>query len=122
MLLFVYSKDALDKAEDLFKEMLKKDIRPTYVTFSTLIAVLSQVSKPQTTRDYLNSMEKEYGLAPKHFHYGALIDAHVRTRTSNNISEAVQIVKEVPIAVNEMTLNSILSLVTLPQYLPKKTL
>ncbi|ESQ43896.1 hypothetical protein EUTSA_v10006405mg [Eutrema salsugineum] len=45
----------------------------------------------------------------KYYHFGSLIDAYASTKSTENLAEAVKIVKSVTDAAHEMMFNSILS-------------
>lgn len=63
-----------------------------------------------------------YGLTPKVFHYGGLIDAYAKTGTPKYIEEAIKIVKEVPIARDEQAIHNIFSQCVPSQFSSKEDL
>ncbi|KAM4124039.1 hypothetical protein ACJW30_01G204500 [Castanea mollissima] len=83
----------LQKAMEIFNEMVECGIRPDAVTFIALLSGCSHAGLTDEGQRLFNKMKKNYGLSPSVEHYACLVDMLGR---AGRIKEALEVVKFMP--------------------------
>lgn len=82
------------EALDLFESMKQKfKVRPTYITFISVLHACAHAGFVNKGRVYFNSMIKEFGIEPRVEHFSSLVDIVGR---HGNVEEAANIIKSMP--------------------------
>ncbi|XP_050286318.1 pentatricopeptide repeat-containing protein At3g14330-like [Quercus robur] len=84
---------SLQKAMEIFNEMVESGIRPDAVTFIALLPGCSHAGLTDEGRRLFNKMKKNFGLSPSVEHYACLVDMLGR---AGRIKEALEVVKFMP--------------------------
>lgn len=93
-------------ALELFHQMKAENIEPNGVTFVGVLYACSHAGLVQEGRNIFASMENEYGIAPKHEHYGCMVDLYGR---ANLLREALELVESMPFAPNVVIWGSLMA-------------
>ncbi|KAL0015073.1 hypothetical protein SO802_002142 [Lithocarpus litseifolius] len=83
----------LQKAMEIFNELVESGIRPDAVTFIALLSGCSHAGLTSEGQRLFNKMKKNYGLSPSVEHYACLVDMLGR---AGRIKEALEVVKFMP--------------------------
>ncbi|XP_071700694.1 pentatricopeptide repeat-containing protein At3g05340 [Rutidosis leptorrhynchoides] len=62
------------KAFELYEQMRRDDIKPTDVTFLSLLHACSHVGLVTKGMEFLKSMEKDHGISPRKEHHACIVD------------------------------------------------
>ncbi|KAI3442445.1 uncharacterized protein J3R85_001202 [Psidium guajava] len=81
------------EALELFKLMKRFEVRPTYITFISVLSACAHVGLVEDGRRHFLSMVTEYGIAPTVEHFASLVDIVGR---HGQLSEAFDIIKDMP--------------------------
>ena len=84
---------SLQKAMEIFNEMVESGIRPDAVTFIALLSGCSHAGLTDEGQRLFDKMKKNYGLSPSVEHYACLVDMLGR---AGRIKEALEVVKFMP--------------------------
>lgn len=79
---------------ELFENMLKKGIKPTWVTFVCVLSACSHTGLVDEGFYYFNSMGKQHNMNPGHEHYACMVDLLSR---AGRLGEAKSFVESMPI-------------------------
>ncbi|WOL10467.1 pentatricopeptide repeat-containing protein ELI1, chloroplastic [Canna indica] len=78
------------EALELFSRLQAEGLQPTDITFIALLNACSHSGLVKEGRKFFNSMEKDYGIAPKIEHYGCIVDLLGRAGFMEEAYEIVQ--------------------------------
>ncbi|KAJ4706108.1 Pentatricopeptide repeat-containing protein [Melia azedarach] len=84
-----------DYALELFKQMLREDVRPTHGTFVGILLACTHAGVIDEGLQYFENMEKVYGLTPEMKHYGCVVDLLSR---SGHLEKAYEFMVTMPMA------------------------
>ncbi|KAK1431399.1 hypothetical protein QVD17_07858 [Tagetes erecta] len=82
------------KALELYEEMRQEGIKPTEITFLSLLHACSHVGLVSKGMEFLEAMKNEYGIRPKKEHYACVVDMLGRAGLLN---EALTFIKLLPV-------------------------
>ncbi|RWR84749.1 pentatricopeptide repeat-containing-like protein [Cinnamomum micranthum f. kanehirae] len=77
----------------VFERMIESGVVPNHVTFLGVLSACSHAGLISEGRQFLDSMEGEYGICPRSEHYAILIDALGR---NNQLEQAMELIKSAP--------------------------
>ncbi|CAL1405064.1 unnamed protein product [Linum trigynum] len=83
-----------DDAINLFSLMHREGIHPTHGTFIGILIACKHSGQVDKGLEYLETMEKVYGLKPEMKHYGCVVDLLSR---SGNLERAYEFIKSMPV-------------------------
>ncbi|XP_075493045.1 pentatricopeptide repeat-containing protein At5g44230 [Primulina tabacum] len=89
MIVGLASHGRANSAMELFKEMVKTDVKPNAVTFIGVLAACSHAGLVEEGRSYFEMMEKSYGVKPSVDHYNCMVDLFSRT---GRLDEALELI------------------------------
>ncbi|CAM8990738.1 unnamed protein product [Rhodiola kirilowii] len=81
-------------AIDIFKKMLKLDVRPDERTMTALLSACRNAGLVKESLGYMRDMKKRYSIRPALQHYGCLVDMLAR---AGQLDDAEKIIKMMPI-------------------------
>lgn len=81
------------KALELFNLMKRFEVRPTYITFISVLSACAHAGLVEEGRRHFLSMVKEYGIEPTVEHFASLVDIVGR---HGQLNEALDIIKDMP--------------------------
>ncbi|XP_068643598.1 pentatricopeptide repeat-containing protein At1g62260, mitochondrial [Aristolochia californica] len=81
------------EALDLFQEMKRMKVKPTYLTFVSVLHACDHAGLVTEGRMHFDSMVNEFGIAPRVEHFASLVDVIGR---HGNLEEALQLIKCMP--------------------------
>lgn len=87
-----YHGNALE-ALKIFKRMQDGGVRPNAVTFIAVLNACSHAGLVTEAKQYLDSMERKYGVEPTIDHYDCMIDVYAR---AGKLEEAFTLIKTMP--------------------------
>ncbi|XP_057489119.1 pentatricopeptide repeat-containing protein At4g14820-like [Actinidia eriantha] len=90
----------------LFYQMKSGNIVPNGVTFIGVLYACSHAGLVDDGRKIFASMVNEYGITPKHEHYGCMVDLLGR---ANLLGEALELVEQMPLAPNVIIWGSLMA-------------
>ncbi|XP_062108314.1 pentatricopeptide repeat-containing protein At4g14820 [Humulus lupulus] len=93
-------------ALSFFNKMKERNVAPNGVTFVGLLYACSHAGLVEEGRKFFASMIGEYNIAPKHEHYGCMVDLFGR---ANLLREALEIVETMPMAPNVVIWGSLMA-------------
>ncbi|KAJ0780985.1 putative tetratricopeptide-like helical domain superfamily [Helianthus annuus] len=82
------------KALQLYEEMRQEGIKPTDITFLSLLHACSHVGLVTKGMEFLESMKNEYGISPRKEHYACIVDMLGRAGLLN---EAKSFIESLPV-------------------------
>ncbi|GMH11367.1 hypothetical protein Nepgr_013208 [Nepenthes gracilis] len=82
------------KALKMYEEMILEGIKPTDVTFLSLLHACSHVGLVEKGMEFLESMSKVHGLTPRMEHYACVVDMLGR---SSLLNEAKSFIEKLPV-------------------------
>ncbi|XP_074338580.1 LOW QUALITY PROTEIN: pentatricopeptide repeat-containing protein At4g14820-like [Apium graveolens] len=97
--------DAIN-ALKIFHQMKSENVEPNGVTFVGVLYACSHAGLVEEGIKLFASMVDEYGITPKHEHYGCMVDLMVR---ANLLREALQLIESMPFAPNVVIWGSLMS-------------
>ncbi|KAL3728277.1 hypothetical protein ACJRO7_032946 [Eucalyptus globulus] len=77
----------------LFEEMKLEGVKPTDVTFLSLLHTCSHIGLVEKGMEFLDSMEKDYGISPRTEHYACVVDMLGR---AGGLAEAKSFIEGMP--------------------------
>ncbi|MFS7957365.1 putative tetratricopeptide-like helical domain superfamily [Helianthus anomalus] len=83
-----------NKALELFGVMKELSIKPTYITFISVLNACANTGLADQGRMHFKSMVNDYGIEPRVEHYATLVDIVGR---SGQLDEAMDVIKGMPI-------------------------
>ncbi|OMO79371.1 hypothetical protein CCACVL1_13723 [Corchorus capsularis] len=89
---------------DMFPRMIE-EVRPDDLTFIAILSACSHSGLIDEGSYYFESLESVYGIPPKIDHYACMVDLLGR---AGRLEEAETLIKQMPIAPNEVVLGSLL--------------
>ncbi|KAK2980608.1 hypothetical protein RJ640_011416 [Escallonia rubra] len=90
----------------LFHQMKAENIEPNGVTFVGVLYACSHAGLVEEGRNIFDSMVNAYNIAPKHEHYGCMVDLYGR---ANLLREALELVESMPFAPNFIIWGSLMA-------------
>ncbi|GLJ06991.1 hypothetical protein SUGI_0054920 [Cryptomeria japonica] len=78
---------------DLFVEMDRIGMQPTYVTFVSVLSACSHTGLMDQGWKYFNAMTKDYGITPRMEHYACMVDLLSR---AGHLDEALDFIQKMP--------------------------
>ncbi|GJY00059.1 pentatricopeptide repeat-containing protein [Tanacetum coccineum] len=78
------------KALELFDLMKKERVKPTYITFVSVLNACANAGLPEEGRMHFKSMVNEYGIEPRVEHFATLVDTLGR---NGQLEEAMDVIK-----------------------------
>lgn len=93
-------------ALSLFHRMKDENVEPNSVTFVGVLYACSHTGLVEVGRNIFASMINEYNIAPKHEHYGCMVDLFGR---ANLLREALEIIETMPVAPNVIIWGSLMA-------------
>ncbi|GAB2221918.1 hypothetical protein Drorol1_Dr00013113 [Drosera rotundifolia] len=101
-----YAKHGLAKrALEMFERMIGAGVKPNEITFVAVLSACSHVGLVSEGRKYFDSMQKEYGIAPRMEHYACMVDLLGR---SGLIVEALDFINSMPFSANALVWRTLL--------------
>ncbi|XP_077209967.1 pentatricopeptide repeat (PPR) superfamily protein [Tasmannia lanceolata] len=88
------------EALGFFRKMKNSGLRPNSVTFVCLLTACSHSGLVLEARDYLDSMNRDYGVEPTVDHYNCMVDIYSR---AGRLEEAYKLIKTMPFEPDKMT-------------------
>ncbi|KAE8124933.1 hypothetical protein FH972_019772 [Carpinus fangiana] len=82
-----------EQALELFKLMKRLKVRPTYITFISVLNVCAHAGLVEEGRKQFKSMCSEYGIEPQVEHFAALVDVVCR---HGQLEEAMDLINRMP--------------------------
>ncbi|KAG7547744.1 Pentatricopeptide repeat [Arabidopsis suecica] len=102
-----YSKHGFgSEALDSFDQMIHSNVRPNHVTLVGVLSACSHIGLVDKGIEYFESMNTEYGLAPKPEHYVCVVDMLTR---AGLLSRAKDFILEMPIEPDALVWRTLLS-------------
>ncbi|KAF4363511.1 hypothetical protein G4B88_022072 [Cannabis sativa] len=93
-------------ALSFFNKMKERNVQPNGVTFVGLLYACSHAGLVDEGKKLFASMIDEYNIAPKHEHYGCMVDLFGR---ANLLREALEVVETMPMAPNVVIWGSLMA-------------
>ncbi|XP_073145910.1 pentatricopeptide repeat-containing protein At5g44230-like [Henckelia pumila] len=90
MIVGLASHGRANSAIELFKEMVKTNVKPNTVTFIGVLAACSHAGLVEQGKSYFEMMEKSYGVKPSVDHYNCMVDLFSRT---GRLDEALELIR-----------------------------
>nr|GMD77328.1 pentatricopeptide repeat-containing protein At4g14820 [Ipomoea batatas] len=90
----------------LFNQMKHEKVEPNGVTFLGLLYACSHAGLVEEGQKMFSSMVNEYGLVPKHEHYGCMVDLYGR---ANLLKEALMVIESMPMSPNVVIWGSLMA-------------
>ncbi|KAF7809067.1 pentatricopeptide repeat-containing protein [Senna tora] len=81
----------------LFRDMLKENLEPNEVVFTTILTACSHAGMVGEGRRFFNLMCKELNFVPSMKHYACMVDLLAR---SGNLEEALEFIEKMPVQPN----------------------
>ncbi|XP_021903669.1 pentatricopeptide repeat-containing protein At1g62260, mitochondrial [Carica papaya] len=94
------------EALELFKLMKSNKVRPTYITFISVLNACAHAGWVNEGREYFKSMVDEYGIAPRIEHYASLVDVLGR---NGKLKEAMELINSMPFEPDNAVWGAVLS-------------
>ncbi|RAL41237.1 hypothetical protein DM860_010031 [Cuscuta australis] len=105
-IIFAYAQHGMGEvALDLFSSMTKWKVNPDHVTFVAVLTACSHIGLVEEGRNFLNSMESDYGIPPRMEHYACAIDLLGR---AGLMKEAKELIRGMPFQPDSMVLKTLL--------------
>ncbi|PKI78658.1 hypothetical protein CRG98_000883 [Punica granatum] len=82
------------EALELFKLMTRSGVRPTYITFISILNACAHSGLVEEGREHFESMIQEYGIEPRVEHFAALVDLLGR---QGQLDEAMKVIESMPV-------------------------
>ncbi|XP_063946205.1 pentatricopeptide repeat-containing protein At2g13600-like [Daucus carota subsp. sativus] len=82
------------QAIELFKNMLEEGIKPSYITFVSVLSACSHTGRVDEGFYYFNAMSEQHNINPGHEHYACMVDLLSR---AGRLGEAKNFVDSMPI-------------------------
>lgn len=79
---------------DLFNEMLKENIYPNEVVFTSILSACSHTGMVTAGKEYFDSMARHFNITPSMKHYACMVDVMAR---AGNLEEALEFIQNMPI-------------------------
>lgn len=95
-----------NSAMNLFHRMKEEDIEPNGVTFIGVLYACSHAGLVEEGQKLFSSMINEHGIAPRHEHYGCMVDLYCR---ANHLRKAMELIESMPFAPNVIIWGSLMS-------------
>lgn len=95
-----------NNALNLFHRMREENIEPNWVTFVGVLYACSHAGLVEEARQIFSSMINDYGISPKHEHYGCMVDLYCR---ANLLRDALELIETMPLAPNVIIWGSLMS-------------
>ncbi|MED6110738.1 hypothetical protein PIB30_045660 [Stylosanthes scabra] len=95
-----------EEALAAYELMRKEGIQPDAVTFVGILSACSHSGLVEEAFFYLNSMLKDYGIAPGHRHYASIVDVLGR---SGRVREAERFINEMPVEADALIWETLLA-------------
>ncbi|XP_062084748.1 pentatricopeptide repeat-containing protein At3g05340 isoform X2 [Humulus lupulus] len=83
-------------ALQLYEKMKFEGVRPTDVTFLSLLHACSHVGLVEKGMEFLNAMAKDYGLSPRTEHYACVVDMLGRAGLLKEAKKFIEVLPENP--------------------------
>lgn len=94
------------EALSLFDRMRTERVKPNGVTFVGLLYACSHAGLVEKGRKIFASMTAEHGIAPRHKHYGCMVDLFCR---AGLLKEALMVIETMQVAPNAVVWGSLMS-------------
>uniref|UniRef100_A0A453KXZ6 Pentacotripeptide-repeat region of PRORP domain-containing protein n=1 Tax=Aegilops tauschii subsp. strangulata TaxID=200361 RepID=A0A453KXZ6_AEGTS len=94
------------RAEEALELFNRMEERPDGTTLLAVLSACSHSGKVGDGRQYFESMERVYGIAPEIQHYGCMVDMLCRSR---RLHEALELAEAMPLQSNEAVWGALLS-------------
>ncbi|XP_037441625.1 pentatricopeptide repeat-containing protein At5g56310-like [Triticum dicoccoides] len=94
------------RAEEALELFNRMEERPDGTTLFAVLSACSHSGKVDDGRQYFESMERVYGIAPEIQHYGCMVDMLCRSR---RLHEALELAETMPLQSNEAVWGALLS-------------
>uniref|UniRef100_A0A8R7UKC2 Pentatricopeptide repeat-containing protein n=2 Tax=Triticum urartu TaxID=4572 RepID=A0A8R7UKC2_TRIUA len=94
------------RAEEALELFNRMEERPDGTTLLAVLSACSHSRKVDDGRQYFESMERVYGIAPEIQHYGCMVDMLCRSR---RLHEALELAETMPLQSNEAVWGALLS-------------
>ncbi|KNA05328.1 hypothetical protein SOVF_191430 [Spinacia oleracea] len=79
------------KAVSIFKEMLNRGVKPTAISFVSVLGACSHAGLADVGKRLFNSMVEQHGISPSVEHYACLVDILGR---ANRLKEAAKVIQD----------------------------
>ncbi|XP_022974384.1 pentatricopeptide repeat-containing protein At4g14820-like isoform X1 [Cucurbita maxima] len=93
-------------ALSLFHQMKVENVEPNWITFVGLLYACSHGGLVKEGQRIFHSMINEYGISPKHEHFGCMVDLFGRAKL---LREALEVVEAMPFAPNAIIWGSLMA-------------
>ncbi|KAG7028900.1 Pentatricopeptide repeat-containing protein [Cucurbita argyrosperma subsp. argyrosperma] len=93
-------------ALSLFHQMKVENVEPNWITFVGLLYACSHGGLVEEGQRIFHSMINEYGINPKHEHFGCMVDLFGRAKL---LREALEVVEAMPFAPNAIIWGSLMA-------------
>ncbi|KAG9451202.1 hypothetical protein H6P81_011167 [Aristolochia fimbriata] len=94
------------EALQVFAEMKKRKVRPTAVTFTSVLSACSHSGLVEEGRRNFNSMQSDYKIEPQIEHYGCMVDLYCR---AGLVDQAHEFIIAMPIEPNSILWRTLLA-------------
>lgn len=95
-----------DNALSLFYQMKAENVEPNWITFVGVLYACSHGGLVEEGRRIFHSMTNEYGISPKHEHFGCMVDLYGRAKL---LREALEVIEAMPFAPNAIIWGSLMA-------------
>ncbi|KAL3539112.1 hypothetical protein ACH5RR_002478 [Cinchona calisaya] len=82
------------EALELFEVMKQLKVRPTYITFISVLSACAHAGLVDQGRSYFKAMTDEFGIEPRVEHFASIVDVMGRY---GNVQEAINIIYKMPV-------------------------
>ncbi|KAL5992201.1 hypothetical protein ACLOJK_013116 [Asimina triloba] len=94
------------KALQVFSDMIRAKVRPTCVTFTSVLSACGHSGLVDEGLRNFDRMQSEYGIEPQIEHYGCIVDLYCR---AGHVREAHEFIRRMPIEPNAVLWRTLLS-------------
>uniref|UniRef100_UPI0040747504 Synthetic PPR-DYW protein n=1 Tax=synthetic construct TaxID=32630 RepID=UPI0040747504 len=93
------------EALQLFQQMQQEGVKPSEVTFTSILSACSHAGLVDEGHHYFESMSPDYGITPRVEHYGCMVDLLGR---AGRLDEAEDLIKSMPFQPNVVVWGTLL--------------
>uniref|UniRef100_A0A0D9WMP9 Pentacotripeptide-repeat region of PRORP domain-containing protein n=1 Tax=Leersia perrieri TaxID=77586 RepID=A0A0D9WMP9_9ORYZ len=79
---------------DLFNEMLKDNVHPNEVVFTSILSACSHTGMVNAGKEYFDSMAQHFNITPSMKHYACMVDVLAR---AGHLEQALELIQNMPV-------------------------